>query len=289
MRLYWAEMLQTDELEVRNEEKLFESVLIYADQYCEEPEIRDEVLVTLLPLVRYSFLRGNFILDAVEANASLSHLPIVHQLLYDAYKHKMYPKATPEFSVKPRKGFQKFDGATMGSNIKLTEDETTASMISHAGWQSVRCVCPFSSNMPYFEFKVEASTNVMIGAADTSCPNTGYAGQYANGWQYYSQGGIYHQSATTGAGTTYGAGDRVGVKVDSEKGEITWYKNEAQVGSSTGLPKGTKLYPIVSFSAMNDKVSIVPRALEPSGSTEAQPQIPKRWSRFGAAGRPRRK
>jgi len=134
-----------------------------------------------------------------------------------------------------------------------------ASLTTSAGWQNVRCVCPFSPAYNYCEFKVDQGPNVMIGVVHGDCSRSGYAGQYANGWTYYSQGGMYHSGSTPSTGERFNVGDRIGVKVDFDNGKVMFYRNGKLSTSGDGLPKNDSesLYPVVCFSAMGDAVSIV--------------------------------
>ena len=59
---------------------------MYADKFKEDPEKRDGVLNMLLPKVRWVFVPPEFLVDTVESEASIQHLPIVHQLLHETYK-----------------------------------------------------------------------------------------------------------------------------------------------------------------------------------------------------------
>jgi len=111
----------------------------------------------------------------------------------------------------------------------------------------------------------------MLGVVHGDCGRTGYAGQYANGWTYYSQGGMYHSGSTPSTGERFAVGDRIGVKIDLEGGKIVFYRNGKLSTTASGLPssKGGELfYPIACFSAMGDSVSIVVKSSKRKGQEE---------------------
>jgi len=258
----WSEMLKSDDLQIRSEEKLFECVLQYVDQFADEPQKRLDALKTLLPGIRYTYLRARYIVQNIESNQSIQS-DLLHQLLHETYRYRMFPKSSTNFKTIPRKGFQRFDKEHCSATIRLDEEEERCTLTG-SGWQNVRCVVPFSVSYAYCEFKVEQGPNVMIGVVDGDCARNGYAGQYGNGWTYYSQGGMYHSGNTPSTGQTYDVGDHVGVKVDSVEGTVTFYKNGRLSTSATGLPKSSmSLYPIVCLSAMNNCVSLVINAVPP--------------------------
>jgi len=130
---------------------------------------------------------------------------------------------------------------------------------SSSGWQNVRCVCQMSPSFNYCEFNIDSGSNIMVGVVDGDCSRSGYAGQYSNGWTYYSQSGVYHAGSASSTGATYTAGDKIGVKVNFDQGTVSFYRNGQLTTSGTGLPKGpsAKIYPVACMSAMNDSVSIV--------------------------------
>jgi len=267
----WAEMLKSDQLQIRSEELLFEAVLKFAYQLPDQPHHRpgqaaEEALTLMLPQIRFNFLNPRYLADNVEEDERLSKIPIVHQLAHQCYRWKMYPKSNTMFKTAPRKGFQRFDPDKCNvSLIKLSDDGETATLTG-SGWQNVRCVCPFSEKYSYCEFKVHAGSNLMLGVVDGDVIRNSHAGQYANGWTYYSPGQIYHSGTIPATGSAYNPGDTVGVHVDFEGGKVSFYRNGTFSVSATGLPKGTELYPIACFSSTSSSVSIVPHAPLPDAA-----------------------
>jgi len=261
----WAEMLKSDHLQIRSEELLFEAVLKFAyqlpDQSHHKPgDASKEALALMLPQIRFNFLNPKYLANNVEEDEKLQEIPIVHQLVHQCYRWKMYPKSKTLFPTTPRKGFQRFDPDHCNTSlIKLSDDGETATLTG-SGWQNVRCVCPFSEKYSYCEFKVHAGTNLMLGVVDGDVSRNSHAGQYANGWTYYSPGQVYHSGTIPATGQAYNAGDRVGVYIDFENSKVVFYRNGTMSISTTGLPKTGEFYPVACFSSTSSSVSIIPHA-----------------------------
>lgn len=184
---------------LRSEEELFEAVIRYANQFKDDPAKRDKALTVLLPHIRFPYLRPRFLVQKVETDKSVMHLPIVHSLLYEAYRFRMYPTANTTFRTEARRGatpctmllcccvnsllgFQRFDRDHCSSALQLSDDELKVTLSNASGWNNVRCICPLSPSYNYAEFKTEQGPNMMIGIVDGDCPRAGYAGQFNNGY-----------------------------------------------------------------------------------------------------------
>lgn len=88
----------------RSEEQLFEAVIRYANQFKADKEKRDQALTIILPFVRFAFLSPKFLVKNVEGDKTLSELPIVHELLHETYRHKVYPNSVKTIRTRPRRG-----------------------------------------------------------------------------------------------------------------------------------------------------------------------------------------
>jgi len=188
-------------------------------------------------------------------------------LLYQAYRFRAYPQSTKfktTFSTKPRVGFQKWDEKTKGAGITLSNEGLTATATS-GGWETVRSVLPIGPSYPYFEIKVEASSNTMLGVCVGAVPSTSYAGQYANGFTLHgADGNLYHAGANTMQNMTFATGDTVGVYADLVAGTLTYYKNGTKSFVYSGLDKNSsEVYPVASFAGAN-KVTLVNRPSLPN-------------------------
>jgi len=264
----WAEMLKSNELQLKSEEQLFEAVLRYADQFKDEPEKRDNALNTILPYVRFPLFSPKFLVQVVEAEASIQHLDVVRDLLHEAYRYKVSPTSVQTIRTQPRFGFR-FDKDQCNSSITLSDDNMKATCQTTA-WVNVRCQHPLNPGHDYMEFKVESgsTSHLMLGVVSGGCSNVGYAGQYSNGWTYYSSGQVYNSSSTPATGQAYSTGDKIGVKYDFTKNLLIFYKNGTQVATLNGVTVSatTPLYPIASMNGIGTCVSVATTGSFPSGT-----------------------
>ena len=84
-------------------------MLKYANQFKEDKEKRDAVLNLLLPKVRWLFIVPDYLVETVESEESIAHLPITHQLLHETYKYFSCPDYTPKlFECSARTGYESF-------------------------------------------------------------------------------------------------------------------------------------------------------------------------------------
>jgi len=238
---------------------------------------RDEVLTLLLPHVRFPFLSGKFLVEQVEQNVAVNHLPIIRELLHETYKEKVYPNSVKTERTNPRAGFR-FEEKGLNAALKLTQEGLTVSCTG-GGWYNLRVQQNLTPLHNYIEWKIGAGTtsSMMLGIVQGTCANSGYAGQYANGWTYYSAGQIYHSGMTPSTGQTYAVGDRIGCLYDFELGKLSFYKNGKPSVSLTGnmLPVGKNvndIYPIACFSGVAS-VTIVQYAQNPEGKKKKKKSI----------------
>eukprot|EP01087_Luapelamoeba_hula_P020663 TRINITY_DN708_c0_g2_i2.p1 TRINITY_DN708_c0_g2~~TRINITY_DN708_c0_g2_i2.p1 ORF type:complete len:540 (-),score=79.69 TRINITY_DN708_c0_g2_i2:40-1596(-) len=274
----WVAMLKSDYLLVRSEEELFECVVRYVNNLAgltatsKLNTIAEEAYVKLLPQLRWTYINPRYLIKTVEVHPQLGPLPLVHQLLHETYKYRMFssPKVKVSFSTTLRKGSQRFDPEKCDKNyIRLSDEGETATLFS-GGWQNVRCVCPFSVKYDYIEWKVNAGANMMLGVVDGDCARNTHAGQHANGWTYYSPGQLYHAGTIPTQGQAYSSGDTIGCHVDITKGIVTFYRNGKKSMTLGGLPtnKVDALFPIACFSSQSSGVSIVRGATCPVDYSE---------------------
>lgn len=107
----WAGMLDSDELKTpyvfscvvivhiftnslvssfnRTEEYAYHAVITYSNMF--EGKERDKVLTELLPQLVFPAMSGRFLVETVEADHSIAHLPVIHHLLFHTYRYKMLP------------------------------------------------------------------------------------------------------------------------------------------------------------------------------------------------------
>ena len=85
----WVGILRCDDLAIQSELKLFEVVMEYVNLR-DDPEERKATLETLLPHLRYNFFPVQYLAQVVEKDPLLSSLPLVHNILFETYRFKVY-------------------------------------------------------------------------------------------------------------------------------------------------------------------------------------------------------
>jgi len=270
----WAEMLSSDLIQVSSEEDIFDSVIKYCDQFPKEK--RDYSLQKILPAVRFPLMSSSFLVDRVESNKSLQHLPVVRKLLHETFRYKVYPTSKPSMSVKPRKGFSSFDTENKPPTVKISPDGKTATYTgSGVGWVTINVLPAFGEENRYLEFKINqvGSGGVFVGVGSTIQPGIN-VGSTSTSWGYMSTGQIY---ANGSVGTTlvgYTVEDRIGIMIRNENGtkKLTFYKNGVSLGDVASFnnvsTSATKFYPQVTFYSANDSMTLVP-----TNGPEPKPRI----------------
>jgi len=76
----WLELLQNDEIKVADEKEVFSAVIRYARK---QGDKKDEVLITLLPLIRFPYMDNKFLIEEVEPHPDLKNIPLAHELIHE--------------------------------------------------------------------------------------------------------------------------------------------------------------------------------------------------------------
>ena len=113
---------------------------------------------------------------------------------------------------------------------------TTINMTSGKWYCEITCVTVGS------ESSVGLTTNVNGGS--------GYVGNDANSWGYYSNGNKYTNSSSSSYGSSYTSGDVIGIAFDAGAGTLTFYKNNVSQGTAfTGLTSGPYYFAVEGRTA----------------------------------------
>jgi len=239
---------------------VLEAVMKYAEQF--DKKKQDEVLTLLLPYVRFVAISAQF-LEKIASDERVKDLPILHTLLHETYRYKFFPDPSTFNAerMKPRSGGGfRFDPEKCHAQVVISEDGTKAQSNNTTGaWINVRCQTPLNPMNNYCEFKMGHTGLIMMGVVDGDCTRTSYAGQFNNGWTYYSTGDVYHNGTTvvSGAGNNYVSGDKIGMSVDFDRGTLSFYKGGRVSATVNNIPKNSEIYPIACFyTNQGDNVTI---------------------------------
>lgn len=261
----WSEMLKSDDILVNAEEDIFDSVMKYCDQFVSDKEKRDRCLTKILPSVRFPLLSNQFLVERIEQNKSLQHIPLVQTLLHETFRYKAYPSCKPRQSIKPRKSFCSFDIEGSPNTIKISADGKTATYIGGTalGWVTTNVLPSFAQESRYMEFKINTagSGGVFVGVGSV-VQNGINVGSTTTSWGYMSTGQLYVNGSVATHYVGFTSGDRIGVFYEVVKGnrKLQFYKNGVSLGDVASFnnisTSGTTLYPQVTYYTSNDSMSI---------------------------------
>lgn len=131
-----------------------------------------------------------------------------------------------------------------GGSVDLSNGNRTAAARS---LNSVRGSQARSSGKYQFEITISGTTPVasLLGVATSAASLTNYPGSGTGGWAYYaSDGHFYNQGSDAAYGSSFTAGDVIGVVVDFSAGTLKFYKNGVDQGVAYSGTAGKTLYPI---------------------------------------------
>lgn len=146
------------------------------------------------------------------------------------------------------------------ASITLTNGNLTAEKTSGgAGHVLVRATVGRSSGKWYWEV-VQNTTMVNsreIAAFTQSTVSTGVQpGSSPNGWGYNGINGLlYNNGSGASYGATFNTGDVIGVALNLDDGQVTFYKNNVSQGLKTGIAAAT-WFPAVGFFDQGGRASI---------------------------------
>lgn len=148
-----------------------------------------------------------------------------------------------------------FSTTDKGADLSLFGDLVTHVTFGGSTYHSIRGTSGKASGKWYFEVRpssagggFDMASYIGVGAATATVSN--YVGQDANGWGYNNAGFKANNAANTAYGATYTEDDVIGVALDRDGGNLTFYKNNVTQGVAfTGLT-GT-LFPMASLLGLN--------------------------------------
>jgi hypothetical protein len=161
-----------------------------------------------------------------------------------------------------------WDPANKAPQISLSNINLTA-LLSTTAFGSVRATTGRGVGY-YFEIKYSVTTGGSLGVGNVSANTASWMGADSNSVSYNTSGQCYFSGAVIGTGTTWGAGDVMGLYYNGAS-QIKIYKTGTLVITINSVPSGTTLYPAVTISTLNDSVTanfgVTAFSALPSGAT----------------------
>eukprot|EP01120_Amphizonella_sp_Union-15-10_P015028 TRINITY_DN757_c0_g1_i1.p1 TRINITY_DN757_c0_g1~~TRINITY_DN757_c0_g1_i1.p1 ORF type:complete len:463 (-),score=81.12 TRINITY_DN757_c0_g1_i1:110-1498(-) len=246
----WIGIIKSDDVKIDTETQVFEAVMKYCNQF--KGEKRDESLNKLLPLIRWVHMTPRYLIEHVEGDKTIQHLPIIKELLNQTFKTKLYPKYQSNLITTYRTFSCVF--LKVGSKVTLSKNNTQAKFTGY-GWQGSALCSPVNC---YFVKLVSGCGNLMLGMGPkginiegNNYQTKGYYFYCLNGSLYsgHGQSGkLYYQKVTPDS--------IIGCFWNTEKKTISFMHNGADLGVAyTGVDGD--LQPVFDFYE-NSVIQLVP-------------------------------
>jgi len=100
----WKMLVQSDDLNADMEEQVFFAVMSYSEQFTGQQN--QDILKELLPYIRFALMDPKSIVD-IEEKPSLKNIPVLQQLIFEAYRYKAHPTSKSSLRTEPRRGMRK--------------------------------------------------------------------------------------------------------------------------------------------------------------------------------------
>lgn len=268
----WIELVKSDEVKVTREEDLFNAVLKYADLKGSTSEDSKAILSQLLPHIRFTLCSPKFLVEEVEHNKALMNIPILKQLLFETFRHRVNPKSVPLFTninTKRRKAnlnvlLQWDSGQPFTHGVyTLENDGFTAHKSSQPG--TIYILRTKGRLEPPGRFYWEVTIDAMAGnqelhigiAEDSFNFHTAYL--RAPGSFYIERhGGLMQGHNQVATGPRLNNDDNIGFSLDFEEETLTVFHNGTPIHTFTGV-RG-KIWPCVAARDVGTKLTLVGRS-----------------------------
>jgi len=190
----------------------------------------------------------------------------LNELLTEVYFYRIDPlHEIVLFEINNR-----FDAENSSMTIELSPLGNIATRKNHLVDQHHSVIvgnsCKDLKEPRYVEFRINSSSsnNIMIGIASKipiSSEKAFYPGQgnFAGiGFSYYGHDGkLYQNNTAVGFGSSYTAGDRIGILIDAQKKEVKYYKNRITEGKPLQLLNFEDTYVVITLYSAGDQVQII--------------------------------
>jgi len=127
-----------------------------------------------------------------------------------------------------------------GSDVTLTNGNLTYALTGSTNCNIYSSI-GMTSGKFYCEVTVTGNQYSLIGISDANVPAGNGFYQQSRGYGYYgSNGNKYNTGSGSAYGSTFTAGDVIGIAFDADAGTLTFYKNNTSQGTAySSIPAGT--------------------------------------------------
>lgn len=238
----FRKMLESSDIVIKNEKEILECIFKYSSQFTEKSK-RDEVLSKLLPAVRFNLFSVAYLVESVENDPMIKHLPVLHKLLYETYRFKVMPEYPPSYNTKYRKGlmFQLQFNDLCGPNIIISPDKKHA--LNNGTTYSVATSGDgYDEGVFIWRIKISLCNYLGVGIVDATLNN--YNAEFHNVpgcYVYYMSGPAYTDGRSDGNTETFTTGAVISVVLDMNEKYFRIFKNGVLIKEVRGLSGNKRL------------------------------------------------
>ncbi|OWZ24114.1 HECT E3 ubiquitin ligase [Phytophthora megakarya] len=160
------------------------------------------------------------------------------------------------------------------SLLAFAEDGFSVSYSGNDMWKAACAVAGFSTGVHSWIVRIEKSSSpyLFVGIATRQANLDSFLGSDDQSWGFIGDKALYYQRNRVRAyGETFTEGDSIGLRLDCEKGELSFSKNGVDLGVAFDNIVG-EVCPAVAFYSRHQKISFEKESCVSSSGT-SEPQI----------------
>ncbi|CEG36120.1 hect e3 ubiquitin [Plasmopara halstedii] len=157
------------------------------------------------------------------------------------------------------------------SLLTIAEDDQSAIYHGNEVWNTACSTIGFSTGIHSWLVSIDKSNSpyLFVGVAARQSNMDSYLGADDQSWGFIGDKALYYQRNRLRAyGESFKEGDCIGVRLDCEKGELSFSKNGEDLGLAFENVVG-EICPAVAFFSRHQKVSFIKNSCVSSGGNEA--------------------
>lgn len=147
----------------------------------------------------------------------------------------------------------------LGPNIALSNENLTVTRTDSSGWGCQLSEQSLTSGIHYYEFKIErnSSSCLLLGVAGSEFRNYSNKSSGPHCYTLQADGDSYMNDRGAGNVFRYGESDRLGLLINLEEKNLTFFLNGRKQGRPAFGPLPDEVYLISCFGGSNQLVSII--------------------------------
>ncbi|KAI9989409.1 hypothetical protein PInf_019692 [Phytophthora infestans] len=148
---------------------------------------------------------------------------------------------------------------TRSSLLSFADDNLSVSYSGNEVWKAACAVTSFSTGVHSWLVRIEKSSSpyLFVGVATRQANLDSFLGADDQSWGFIGDKALYYQRNRIRAyGETFTEGDCIGLRLDCEKGELSFSKNGVDLGVAFDNIVGS-VSPAVAFYSRHQKISFV--------------------------------